>query len=689
MADESNAASGNIAKFQDLLRELFQFDCADLDFGIYRIMNHKRDAIDRFITEKLPDTVNTELGRGELAQQAEAAAVLEDARGDVLSALGESAFDANGELAAVYHDSPVGQAYLTAKARAGASRDSGAVADSVYNHLYTFFSRYYDEGDFISQRRYSRSQRYAIPYNGEEVYLHWANSDQYYVKTDEHFRNYDWTAPNGVSVRFRLQNADVEQNNVKGDKRFFLPRAAEVEWDADARAITIPFEYRPLNGVEPTRYGNRNQQDQIIAAAVRVIPGRVSGAPEALDALTGEHRRNGNGPVSRLEHHLVRYTRRNNSDFFIHKDLAGFLNRELDFYLKNEVLDLDEVANAGAGMADGWFQQMRLIKTVGGKVIDFLAQIEDFQKVLWEKRKFVTDTQYCITLGNIDAAFHADIAANDAQWEEWRELFGIDGGDRSAAFLQAHPTLVLDTKHFNGDFTDRLLACFADFDGMTDGVLVHSENWQALGLMTEKYASSIQCVYLDPPYNSKTSEILYKNNYRHSSWLSLIDNRLAISSHYATATGSHVVAIDENEQVFLGQLLAFRFSDNNNICVSIVHNKKGIQGDQLSYNHDFAYFSIPKALKSTYGQPINEKDWSYIQLRKWGRESERFTAKNCFFPIFVQDGTIVGFGKVCQDVFHPGMSNVVRSDGSIAVYPIDGQRDRAQMAVCKELNRTN
>ena len=92
---------------------------------------------------------------------------------------------------------------------------------AIYNNLFTFFSRYYEDGDFISKRRYSGKQRYAIPYNGEEVYLHWANSDQYYVKTDEHFRNYDWQAPNGVSVHFRLKNADVEQNNVKGDRRFF------------------------------------------------------------------------------------------------------------------------------------------------------------------------------------------------------------------------------------------------------------------------------------------------------------------------------------------------------------------------------------------------------------------------------------------------------------------------------------
>ena len=70
-------------------------------------------------------------------------------------------------------------------------------------------------------------------------------------------------------------------------------------------------------------------------------------------------------PVSHLKHHLCQYAQRNNSDFFIHKDLSGFLNRELDFYLKNEVLNLDNLVTAGQDMTEGWFQQMRLTK--GGR----------------------------------------------------------------------------------------------------------------------------------------------------------------------------------------------------------------------------------------------------------------------------------------------------------------------------------
>ena len=92
--------------------------------------------------------------------------------------------------------------------------------------------------------------------------------------------------------------------------------------------------------------------------------------------MLSERHQNANGPVSHLEHHLRQYTLRNTSDFFIHKDLKGFLSRELDFYLKNELLNLDEIERAGEQKAERWFQKMRLIKAVGNHIIDFLGQIE-------------------------------------------------------------------------------------------------------------------------------------------------------------------------------------------------------------------------------------------------------------------------------------------------------------------------
>ena len=594
MTIASAAANANVAVFQNLLRELFQFDCAELDFGIYRIMNHKREVVERFITENLPATIAAELDSGPLAQQTQANAALETARQNVVATLGDPAIGDDGQLDDAFRSVPVGQAYLQAQARAAdGGRNRDAIEAAIYNYLYTFFSRYYDEGDFISQRRYSGNQRYAIPYNGEEVYLHWANNDQYYVKTDEYFRNYDWQAPNGVTVRFRLRNADVEQNNVKGVKRFFLPVVSEVEWDADVHAVTIPVNYRALNKDEADRHGDRDQQRKINEATASEILLQMIKSPEALAALTSERHRNGSGPISYLLYHLRRYTTRNNSDFFIHKDLCGFLNRELDFYLKNEVLNLQNLTAAGQDMAETWFQELRLIKAAGGQIIEFLTQIEDFQKLLWEKRKFVTETQYCIILDMISADFYPDIIANDAQWKEWRDLFSVDDKERSEAYLQAHPTLVLDTKHFDADFTDRLLATIDDLNGKTDGLLVHSESWQALGLLQEKYVGTVKCIYIDPLYNTGQDGFMYKDNYQHSTWLAMMDNLIPHWRSLLTESGSLVSHIDEHEFNRLDQLISMRFGADQNVG-PIVWDKRNPKGDAtaIASQHEYLCWAV-------------------------------------------------------------------------------------------------
>lgn len=610
MTTASPATETSRAKFQDLLRELFQFDCADLDFGIYRIMNYKRDVVDKFIRESLPAAVASELDGGPLAKQAQANDALEQARLDVVNALGESAVGADGNLAEHFHCVPVGRSYLEAQANAAdGSRSRDAVESEIYNHLWTFFSRYYEEGDFISKRRYSRNKRYAIPYNGEEVYLHWANSDQYYVKTDEYFRNYDWKV-NGVAVRFRLDNANVEQNNVKGDRRFFLPLAYKVEWDSEARFVTIPFEYRPLSSGESRSYGKQKQQDKIIDEATTEIPKSLAGESDALAALTGEHRRNGNGPVSHLEHHLRRYVTRNNADFFIHKDLSGFLNRELDFYLKSEVLNLDKMSVAGQNMADGWFQTLRLVKEVGGKIIEFLAQIENFQKTLYEKRKFVTETHYCITLGSVSTEFYPDIVAKDEQWEEWRELFGVNNTDRSEEFLRAHPTLVLDTRHFDAGFTDRLLASFEDLNRKTDGLLAHGENWQVLRVLEEKYAGLVNCVYIDPPYNTGNDDFAYKDRYQHSSWLSMMEDRAKIARTLLNSKGSFYCQIDHLETHRLRELFDRLFSFQREIIwdIQVLSGFKTIAPNWVRGHETVLFYTASSAYTfNKLRQPHSEK----------------------------------------------------------------------------------
>src|SRR5690606_3686274 len=136
----------------------------------------------------------------------------------------------------------------------------------------------------------------------------------------------------------------------------------------------------------------------------------------------------------------------------------------------------------------------KVIRRIAHKIIDFLAQLEDFQKKLWLKKKFVVETSYCIRLGVIPEEFYPEIAANDAQREEWVRLCAIDEikGDLTTPgysvpltveFLKAHPTLIVDTARFDPNFTARLLEAIGNLDEIEDGTFFHSENFQALSLM--------------------------------------------------------------------------------------------------------------------------------------------------------------------------------------------------------------
>ena len=196
----------------------------------------------------------------------------------------------------------------------------------------------------------------AIPYNGEEVYLHWANRDQYYVKSGEYFSVYRFKS-RGIIVTFDLRNIDVEKDNVQGAKRFFIPLSVETTYSSETAEISIPLEYRPLTDEEKPLYGKQKQQDKINEIAETQILQRVSSDYKASAAL--EQRI---GKITVLKKHLDTYTRRNTSDFFIHKDLKGFLNRELDVYIKNEVIPLSDFILMDENL--GWFETAKLVHDI-------------------------------------------------------------------------------------------------------------------------------------------------------------------------------------------------------------------------------------------------------------------------------------------------------------------------------------
>ena len=562
----------NRKKLQACLRQLFQFDSADLDFGIYRIMNQKREDIERFIEHDLLDAVEEGLAEFQTAERGKLEKLLAVKRAKLVP----QAFDEKGEVVPPFDELPDAKEYMRAWRALKQLEVAEETEARIFNDLWRFFSRYYDNGDFLTERRISsRDAKFCVPYNGEEVLLHWANRDQYYVKTSERFTDYRFTA-GAYTVWFRLQRADVPQDNVKGNTRHFVLRDEEpLAYNPETQTLTIFFEYRPITEEEEahllgiynarqTKSDRRKTLDRsvlCVALESEILNGLDAPDLKAYLAAVPQGKAS-----STLGQHLNRYTASNTMDYFVHKNLGGFLRRELDFFLKNEVLRVDDVIEDQSGEALQYVLiRMRVVHQIAHKIIAFLAQIEDFQKRLFEKKKFVVQTDYCITLDRVPEEFYPEILANEAQLSEWRWLYAMDKwdndlfwqGEFDKAFLQHHPYLMLDTAFFDADFRARLLATFDDLDGATGGLLIHGENFQALNLLLAKYREQVKCVHIDPPYNTQTSGFLYKNSYQHSSWLAMMDDRISASIFMLSSGGSYLCHIDENEYERLYLLFEF------------------------------------------------------------------------------------------------------------------------------------
>jgi adenine-specific DNA-methyltransferase len=240
-----------------------------------------------------------------------------------------------------------------------------------------------------------------------------------------------------------------------------------------------------------------------------------------------------------------------------------------------------------------------------------------------------------------------------------------------------------------------------DFDN-TKNLYIEGDNLEVLKLLQETYLGKVKLIYIDPPYNTGRN-LIYKNDFSesneeflaksnqisadaerlvtnpetngrfHSDWLSMIYPRLILAKKLLSNDGVLVCSIDENEQASLLLILKEIFCETSydHVCMSIVHNPRGIQGINFSYTHEYAIFVIPKNIPEIINnQSIDDTEVEWTPFRNWGGESERKDAKNCFYPIIVKNNTIVGAGKVCPDDFHPKKQTEIHGD-EFYVYPID------------------
>ena len=287
-------------------------------------------------------------------------------------------------------------------------------------------------------------------------------------------------------------------------------------------------------------------------------------------------------------------------------------------------------------------------------------KLDNLLSFLQTLRQQHTDDESLIALGEIEKEITAKKFG--LVWEEHEEAVDVQMRTHIPVFSEDSSRTVIgnpNSQHFN--------------------FLLEGDNLHSLRLLSKTHRRRFDVIYIDPPYNTGATDWKYNNDYvekkdlfRHSKWLSMMYARLKIAQKLLKEDGVFICAIDENELGTTLLLLEEVFGEGYKIDpITVVHNPRGVQGDNFSYVNEYAIFVYRKGYKVIGETTVEEDEIDWSPLRNWGTESERSDARNCFYPIYVKDGEIVGFGDVTPNEIHPQQTEYDEETGTFAVYPID------------------
>lgn len=659
---------GAYKRFIELLNQIFELDKGDLDFGIYRILNYRRKEIEDFL-----NGTGSYDEKGLPQQIIEA---LDSITQEDKTSIKKEIDELTKQLEELGSNPNENKKIKELKQKLEKGTDLTSLQIEIYNNLYEFFSRYYDEGDFISKRRYKKDV-YAIPYNGEEVKLTWANEDQYYIKTATNFNNYVFKVNdidfNEWKINFKVVNANVEKNNNKENKKrvFMLydesfdsseEKRESIIVDKNNKEIIINFIYDyPLPGYEKdvskedgnSKVDNKNYEKNKCYIDIKNKLSKDKSL-EMISMVLFD--KNTDNNLNLIGKNFIRFFAKNQFDFFIHKDLKGFLNRELDFYIKTEIMNLDDIEdNTNENDLNKCLIKIKVIKKIAKTIINFLYIIEDFQKKMYLKKKFIVNTDYIITIDNIldDNELIKEVLKNKEQLKEWEDYYDLKDILNNISLennehLNAIKYLPVDTKYFDNDFKEKLLSSISDFDNKTNGLLVNGDNFQGLRLFYEKYYNTIKTCYIDPPYNTTEDTFLYKDNYKSSTWISFIVQTIKYLKRLLEDFGCIFTSIDENQVAELKMIYDEEFGVENFVSISPRKTRGSATTKseaELQKLHDYivCYWRTKKG--SSFNLKINGvKKYPYydnrgkyyvVPLQDNGPHGTRTARPNLYYPIYV------------------------------------------------------
>ncbi|GAA7401758.1 hypothetical protein ID0688_00820 [Helicobacter pylori] len=426
-------------------------------------------------------------------------------------------------------------------------QNNNDLKEELFDKLYSFFKRYlsanggiYFNDTPLYDSLYTKSD-YEKCSLKKDTALFYKTKDLYYVKSETIYKDFCFELENMV-FNFDTSSLESKKNNEKIDLVFNLK-------DTDTKTNTLNFS------VTLSSKGNQTKISEILK--------ECSNQGVKLDEEV-------------LKKAFVKFKKQGSMDYFIHKNALGFLKEQLDLYLFEylfkEMTEFDDKRLNG----------INTIKEVALQVISLVSEFENELCKIWNKPRFVLNSHFIVSLDQLKVKnYDLDKITNHENYpkqvKEWQDL-----NLKTTDNLLENEFLPLDTIYFK-DLEEEIKNLFSEDE--INGTLIKSENYQALNSLKNRYKETIDCIYIDPPFNTG-SDFAYIDKFQDSTWLSLMHNRLELAYDFLSPQGSFYLHLDNNAN-YLGRMLLNDIFDKENFRNEIIwyySNKMANSGNSFAKN---------------------------------------------------------------------------------------------------------
>ncbi len=468
--------------------------------------------------------------------------------------------------------------------------------EELFDKLYSFFSRYFTKSGsiYFNYTPFFQNVYDKIYTDDQDVILFWKTRMLYYVKTDR-----------------ILKNLKVEIEDKDKKYQFFFD-VSNLEYKKANEKRSLVYELKKV------------QQDETIVFNVFYAEGNRKTDFDEIKKQLKQKEIKITDEI--LEKAFSIFEAQSEVDYFINKNAKEFLQEQFKLWLYQYVYSEE------TEWPKERIDQLQILKNIAFKIIDFISQFEDELVKIWNKPKFVFNSNYVITLDRIAKKDGWNIIEKiqkhkgwKEQVKEWKELGILENEPKELIektltgnqLKKEYQFLPIDTKYFK-DLELEILSLFDDLDNSLDGWLIKSENYQALNTILPKFKEKVQTIYIDPPFNTG-DDFDYIDRFQDSSWLSLINNRLEKAKEILNKKGNFFISLDWNANYY-GRIILNKLF---NISSEIIWNTNATKDEEAGL---FSYKSFgDKSVRQhdTIFHCITDDSFKFLKLWKPNRNTTK------------------------------------------------------------------